>query len=76
MIDMEMIRRLNNYDTDELIRVLELNEDRLYHWLVLDSITVVRDDLGSSIDYVTALREMIKSERPDYVSPYEGLLPI
>jgi hypothetical protein len=29
MIDREMIRR-NNYDTDKLIAVLELNEDRLY----------------------------------------------
>jgi hypothetical protein len=76
MIDMETIRRLNNYDADSLIAVLELNEDRLYHWLVLDSPTVVRDDLDASINYVNALRELIKAERPDYVSPYEALLPI
>ncbi len=44
---------------------LELNEDRLYHWLILDSDTVVRDDLESSINRVKALREMIKSERPE-----------
>ena len=77
MIDVEMIRRLNNYDTDALIRVLELNEDRLYAWLVLGSITVVREDLGKSIEYVKALREVIKeAQRPDYVSPYEAVLPI
>jgi hypothetical protein len=76
MIDMEAIRGLNNYDTDALIAVLELNEDRLFHWLVLDSLTVVRDDLDRSIEYVNALRAEIKSERPDYVSPYEALLPI
>jgi hypothetical protein len=28
--DMEAIRRLNNYDTESMIRVLELNEDRIY----------------------------------------------
>ncbi|MBI5251822.1 MAG: hypothetical protein HY912_20200 [Desulfomonile tiedjei] len=76
MIDMERIRRLNNYDTDALIAVLELNEDRLYAWLDLGSVTVVRDDLDASINYVKALREIIKAERPDYVSPYEALLPI
>jgi succinate dehydrogenase flavin-adding protein (antitoxin of CptAB toxin-antitoxin module) len=75
MIDMERIRRLNNYDTDSLIAVLELNEDRLYAWLVMGSVTVVRDDLESSVNYVKALRDMIKAERPDYVSPYESLLP-
>lgn len=75
MIDMEAIRRLNNHDTDALIAVLELNEDRLYHWLVLDSVTVVRDNLWRSIEYVKALRERVRSERPDYVSPYEGVLP-
>ena len=31
MIDVETVRRLNNYDTDALIRVLELNKDRLGH---------------------------------------------
>jgi hypothetical protein len=76
MIDMETIRRLNNYDADSLIAVLELNEDRLYAWLVLGSVTVVRDDLDASINYVKALREIIKAERPDYVSPYESVLPI
>ena len=43
-----------------LVRVLELNEDRLYAWLVEGSVTVVREDLGRSIEYVKALREMIK----------------
>lgn len=76
MIDMETIRRLNNYDADELIEVLELNEDRLYAWLVLGSVTVVRDDLDGAIEYVKALREIIEAERPDYVSPYESVLPI
>ncbi len=76
MIDMETICRLNNYDTDALIRVLELNEDRLYQWMVMGSVTVVREDLGRSIEYVKAVREVIKAERPDYVSPYEALLPI
>lgn len=76
MINLEVIRRLNCYDTDAMIRVLELNEDRLYHWLVLGSVTVVRDDLDTSINYVKALLKMIKTERPDYVSPYEALLPI
>jgi hypothetical protein len=76
MVNMETIRRLNNYDTDAMIRVLELNEDRLYAWLVLGSVTVVRDDLDASINYVKALREIIKAERPDYVSPYESVLPI
>jgi hypothetical protein len=76
MIDMEVIRRLNTYDTDALIVVLELNEDRLYHWLVMDSPTVVREDLSGSISFVKALRKLIKAERPDYVSPYEFLLTI
>ena len=75
MIDMEMIRRLNNYDVDRLIGVLAIYEDRLYHWLVLDSSTVVRDDLDGAVEYVKALREAIKTERPDYVSPYETVLP-
>ena len=74
MIDMEVIRRLNDYDVVALIRVLELNEDRLYHWLVLGSPTVVRDDLDGAVEYVRALRAVIKAERPDYVSPYEALL--
>jgi hypothetical protein len=76
MINMETILQLNNYDLDSLIGVLELNEDRLYAWLVLDSPTVVREDLDGAIEYVRALRAVIKSERPDYVSPYEALLPI
>jgi hypothetical protein len=75
MIDREVIRQLNNYDVDKLIGVLEINEDRLCHWLVLDSSTVVKDDLEESIEYVRALRQAIKWERPDYVSPYEALLP-
>ena len=75
MISMETILRMNNYDVDSLIRVLELNEDRLYAWLVLDSPTVVREDLGGAIDYVKRLRAVIKTERPDYVSPYEAVLP-
>jgi hypothetical protein len=58
MIDMETIRRLNNYDTDALIAVLELNEDRLYHWLVLGSATVARDDLDASINYVKIFRSL------------------
>ena len=41
MIDMESIRRLNDDDVDSLVRVLELNEDRLYAWLVTGSVTVV-----------------------------------
>jgi len=76
MINMEMILRLNNYDVDKLIGVLELNEDRLYAWLVEGSPTVVRENLEESIEYVKALREAIRAERPDYVSPYESLLPI
>jgi hypothetical protein len=76
MIDMEMIRRLNNQDTDALIRVLELNEDRLYNWLILDSPTVVREDLDGAIEYVRALREVIRDEKPDFISPYENLLAI
>jgi hypothetical protein len=76
MIEMEVIRRLNNYDVDNLIAVLELNEDRLYHWLVIGSATVVRDDVDGAIEYVKALREAIKAERPDYVSPYETVLTI
>jgi hypothetical protein len=74
-IDMEVIRRLNTDDTDAMIRLLELNEDRLCQWMVLDSATVVREDLDGSIEYVKALRKMIKAERPDYVSPYTALLP-
>jgi hypothetical protein len=45
MIDMEAIRRLNNYDTDALIRVLNLNENRLHAWLVMGYVTVVRTHL-------------------------------
>ena len=62
MIDMETVRRLNNDDVDSLVQVLELNEDRLQAWLVLGSVTVVREDLGRSIKHVTALRELIKAE--------------
>ena len=75
MIDMEVIRRLNSYDTDALIAVLELNEDRIYQWLVLGSPTVVREDLDKSVEYLKALRETVRSELPDYVSPYETMLP-
>ncbi len=73
MIDMERIRRLNKYDRNSLIAVLELNEDRLYVWLVVGSITAVRDNLESSINFVEPLRELIRSEWPDYVSPWEPL---
>jgi hypothetical protein len=76
MINIETIRKLNNYDVDKLIGVLELNEDRLYAWLVLDSPSVVRDDLDRSIESVNALRKVVRSERLDYVSPYEAVLPI
>ncbi len=76
MVDIENVRRLNNNDLDSLVRVLELNEDRLHAWLIEGSIAVVREDLGRTIEYVKALREAIKAERPDYVSPYEALLPI
>jgi hypothetical protein len=76
MIDMEVIRRLNNYDTDAMIRVLELNEDRLYHWLVLGSVTVVREDLDRSIEYVRALRQVVREEKSDFISPCEALLAI
>jgi hypothetical protein len=76
MINIASIRKLNNYDVGTLIAVLEINEDRLYHWLILDSPTVVRDNLEQSVAYVKALRELIKAERPDYVSPYEAVLPI
>ena len=76
MIDIESIRRLNNCDTDAMIAVLELNEERVYHWLVLGSVTVVREDLDGAVEYVRALREAIKAERPDYESPYEAALPI
>jgi hypothetical protein len=76
MINMETILRLNNYDVDNLIGVLELNEERLYAWLVLDSPTVVREDLDGAIEYVKALREVIRTERPDYVSHYRQLLPV
>ena len=69
MIDVEAIRRLNSDDVDSRLRILELNEDRLYSWLVEGSIAVVREDLGNSIEYVMALRKMIKAERPDYISP-------
>jgi hypothetical protein len=75
MIDIEVIRRLNNYDADRLIGVLEINEDRLYHWLVLGSATVVRENLGGAIELVRAPRAAITSERPDYVSPFEAVLP-
>ena len=76
MIDMVTVRKLNNDDVDAMIRVLELNEDRLYHWLVLGSVTVVREDLDGAVEYVKALRKMIRAERPDYVSPHETVFPI
>jgi hypothetical protein len=75
MIDIGYIRRLNNYDTDAMIRLLELNEDRLYHWLVLGSLSVVREDLDRSIEFVQALRDLIRKENPDFISPHEALLP-
>ena len=43
---MEPIHRSSNYDVDSLMRILELNEDRPYAWLVMGSVTVVREDLG------------------------------
>ena len=76
MIDVENVCRLNNYDTDALIRVLELNEDRLYAWLIEGSVTVVGKDLGRSIEYVKALREVIKAEQSDYVDSFQAQLPI
>ena len=76
MIDVEAIRRLNNCDTHSIIRVLEINEDRLYHWLVLGSITVVLDDVDRSIQYANTLRKMVRSKRPDYVGPYEAVLSL
>ena len=75
-MDLESIRRLNKDDTAPLVRVLELNGDRLYHWLFLRSVIVLRDDLDRSIGYIKALRKMVKSERPDYVSPYEAVLSL
>lgn len=75
MIDVQAIRRLNNYDTDAMIRVLELNEDRLYAWLVQGTVTVVREDLDGSIEYVKPLLKTVRPERSDYVSPYEAELP-
>jgi hypothetical protein len=76
MFDVEVIRRLNNNDTDSLVRVLEINEDRLYACLVMVTVSVVWDGLDKSVEYVKALRETIKSERPDYVSHYEAVLPL
>ncbi|AFM24879.1 hypothetical protein [Desulfomonile tiedjei] len=76
MFDKDMIRRMNNNDLDAIIRLLELNEDRLHAWLIEDAPTVVRDDLDASVNYVRTLREIVKAERPDYVSPYESELPI
>jgi hypothetical protein len=70
IIDMDMTRRLNNYDVDRLIGVLTINEGELCHWMVQDSSTLVRNNLGGAVEYVKALREAIKTERPDYVSPY------
>jgi hypothetical protein len=73
--DLDLVMRMNGDNLDSLIDILELNENRLYAWLVEDSPTVVRDDLEGAIDYVRILRKRIRSERPDYVSPYEELLP-
>lgn len=75
MFDKDMICRLNNNDLDAIIRLLELNADRLHAWLIEDAPTVVRGDLDASLNYVKTLREIVKTERPDYVSPYDGLLP-
>jgi transposase InsO family protein len=72
---METIRRLNNYDTDAMIRVLELNEDRLYHWLVLGSATVVREDLDGAIEYVRALPEAIKAYLLAFIDDHSRLVP-
>jgi hypothetical protein len=76
MIDINRIFQLNNQDLDSMIDVLELNEDRLYAWLVQGSPTVVIDDLDESVAYVRRLREFITARRPDYVGPYRDLLPI
>jgi hypothetical protein len=76
MIDVEAIRRPYNYDTDWLVRVLEPKENRFYYLLVLGSVTVVREYVDKSIEYVNALREVVGSERPDFASPYEAVLPI
>jgi len=59
--------------TRTLIRVLELNEGRLYAWPFLGYPTVVRDDLDRSIEYLKALRKVVRFEWPDYVSPYEAV---
>jgi MerR family transcriptional regulator, heat shock protein HspR len=75
MIDMESIRRLNNCETNYKIRVLELNEERIYAWVVLDSPTVARENLDRSFEYVSTLRELIEADRLDYVNPSEALLP-
>lgn len=56
---------MNNYDTDSLVRVQELNEDRLCPWLVMGSVTSVRDDLDGAVEYVKALRKVIRAERPN-----------
>jgi hypothetical protein len=74
--DLDLVMRMNDGNVDSLIDVLELNEDRLYAWTIQGSATVVKDDLNGAINYVKALRQRIKAERPDYVSPYEGLLPV
>jgi hypothetical protein len=69
-----MYMKTDNYDVDTSIDLLELNEERLYAWLVLDSPTVVRDDLEGAAEHVQRLRETIKAQRPEYVSPYEDVL--
>jgi hypothetical protein len=48
MVNMEAIVRMNNCDVDGLIEVLALNEDRHYAWPVLNSPTVVREELHRS----------------------------
>ena len=76
MIDVEAIPRLNNYNTEVMIRVLELVGDRLYAWLVLGSPKVVRKNLDGAHEYVMALRKMVRNQRPDHMSPEEATLPI
>jgi hypothetical protein len=65
-----------NYETEALIDLYELNEDRLYAWLVLDSPTVVPGNLEKSVYHAKQLRAKIRTRRPEYVSPYEDVLPL
>lgn len=60
----QAIRRLSIYDTDALIRVLELHEDRLYAGLVAGSIAVVQEDLeGRRVRQGTAGRDQRRAAR-------------